>query len=287
MSVEVFQKAGELATKEAPFAVATVVRVEGSTSAKLGAKAIIDSDGRIIAGWVGGGCAETAVRSEAQKCIAQGRPEIITLDMKDEVLGVGMPCGGMMDVLIEPVIPKAELLIVGHGRIAETLAELAYLMNFSVTVNDPTATADKFPHASRVINDDMEFEGCKMTSSTYLVIATQHKGDHIWLQKALQGNAAYIGLVASRKRSKLVLDYARAEGVPDDKLERVSAPAGLDLGAATPEEIALSIIGEIIALKRNRDGRPLRQKADQVAETGSSSQQAGEISGKTISHCET
>jgi len=287
LSIDLFQKTGELSAKRVPFAVATVVRVEGSTSAKPGAKAIIDAEGRIIAGWVGGGCAETSVRSEAQKCIAQGRPEIITLDMMDEVLGVGMPCGGLMDVFIEPVIPKAGLLIVGHGRITEVLAELGYQMNFSVTVNDPAVARDKFPHADRLINDDMDLEAYTATPATYLVIATQHKGDHIWLQKALQGNAAYIGLVASQKRSKLVMDYARAEGVPDDKLERVSAPAGLDLGAATPEEIALSIISEIVAVRRGRDTRPLRKKADQAAETGSSSQEAGESSGKTISHCET
>jgi xanthine dehydrogenase accessory factor len=282
---ELFQKAGELAARRAPFAVATVVRVEGSTSAKPGNKALIDAEGKIIAGWVGGGCAESAVRSEAQKCISQGRPAIISLDMMDEVLGVGMPCGGVMDVFIDPVIPKAELLIVGHGRIPEVLAELGYLMNLSVTVNDPTVGRDKFPHADRLINDDMNFDAFTVTQSTYVVIATQHKGDHIWLQKALEGNAAYIGLVASRKRSRLVKDYARAEGVPEDKLERVSAPAGLDLGAATPEEIALSIMGEIIALMRGRDTRTMR-KSDE-AEENASFETAAERLGKIISHCDT
>jgi xanthine dehydrogenase accessory factor len=283
---ELFQKAGELAARRAPFAVATVVRVEGSTSAKPGNKALIDAEGKIIAGWVGGGCAESAVRSEAQKCISQGRPAIISLDMMDEVLGVGMPCGGVMDVFIDPVIPKAELLIVGHGRIPEVLAELGYLMNLSVTVNDPTVGRDKFPHADRLINDDMNFDAFTVTQSTYIVIATQHKGDHIWLQKALEGNAAYIGLVASRKRSRLVKDYARAEGVPEDKLERVSAPAGLDLGAATPEEIALSIMGEIIALMRGRDTRTMRKSTDE-AEENASFETAAERLGKIISHCDT
>jgi xanthine dehydrogenase accessory factor len=185
------------------------------------------------------------------------------------------------------VIPKAELLIVGHGRIPEVLTELGSLMNFSVTVNDPTVSRDKFPHADRLINDDMNFDAYTMTPTTYVVIATQHKADHIWVQKALEGNAAYIGLVASRKRSKLVMEYARGEGVPEDKLERVSAPAGLDLGATTPEEIALSIMSEIIALRRGRDIRTMGRKADQAAEADSASEPAAERAGKVISHCDT
>lgn len=287
MSTELYRKAGELTAQKVPFAVATVVRVEGSTSAKPGAKALIDAEGKVVTGWVGGGCAETAVRSQAQKCMAEGKSEIITLDMMDEVLGVGMPCGGLMEVFIEPVIPKADLLILGHGRIAETLTELGYLMNFSVTVNDPTASREKFPRADKLISDDMDFDACTVTPATYVVIVTQHKGDHLWLQKALQGEAAYIGLVASRKRSRLVLDYALAEGVPQEKLDRVSAPAGLDLGAVTPEEIALSIMGEIVALKRGKDGRPLREKGEKSGELSGASEAVKKGSGKVISHCET
>jgi xanthine dehydrogenase accessory factor len=286
MSMELYKKAGELSVQQVPFAVATVVRVEGSTAAKPGAKAIIGADGQTIFGWVGGGCAESAVRSEAQKCIAEARCQIITLDLMDEVLGVGMPCGGLMEVFIEPVIPKAELFIVGHGRIAETLAELAVHLNFSVTVDDPSATRDKFPHAHRLINDDLDFDAFEVSPSTFMVIVTQHKSDHIWVQKALQGDAAYIALVASRKRSRLVLDYALAEGVPPEKLNRVSAPAGLDLGALVPEEIALSILSEIIALRRGGDGVPLRHKAEKNSSTPSS-ERASERSGKVISHCET
>jgi xanthine dehydrogenase accessory factor len=286
MSTELYRKAGELVAQKVPFAVATVVRVEGSSSAKPGSKALIDAEGRVLTGWVGGGCAETAVRSQAKKCIAEGKSDTITLDMMDEVLGVGMPCGGLMDVFIEPVIPKTELLILGHGRIAETLAELGYHMDFSVTVRDSMATRDKFPHAEKLIDDDIDFDTCKVTPATCVVIVTQHKSDHLWLQKAVQGNAAYIGLVASRKRSRLVLDYALAEGVAPEKLQCVSAPAGLNLGAATPEEIALSIISEMIALRRGGDGRPLRQTADKNEEVSSSLERAEKRTGTVISHCE-
>ncbi|MGC1296442.1 MAG: XdhC family protein, partial [Alloacidobacterium sp.] len=118
MFSELYRKAAELASEGKSFAIATVVRVEGSSSAQRGSKAIIDPLGQLLLGWVGGGCAESAVRSEALKCIETEKPRLITVDMTDEELGVGMPCGGTMDIFIEPVLPQPELLIVGHGRIA-------------------------------------------------------------------------------------------------------------------------------------------------------------------------
>lgn len=260
MSLELHAKAGELAAGRQAFAVATVVRVEGSSSARRGSKAIIDAQGKIVMGWVGGGCAESAVRSEALRCIQSEKPTLITLDMQDEVLGVGMPCGGMMDVYIEPVIPAPELVIAGHGRIAEALAELGALINFSVTVHDPSAQKDKFPTADRIINRDFDVAEISFGPRTYVVIATLHKNDHIWLQRALEGEAAYVALVASAHRSRLVLDYLLAEGMPPDKVESVWAPAGLDLGAATPEEIALSIMSQIIVLRRGGSVAALKDR---------------------------
>jgi len=252
MHSDLYSKMAELASEGKSFALATVVRVIGSSSAKQGSKAIIDADGQITMGWVGGGCAESAVRNEALKCIQLEQSELITLDMTDELLGVGMPCGGQMDVYIEPVIPAPELLIVGHGRIVEMLATLAHLMGFSVTINDPAADRASFPNAVRVVTEDFDLSESAIGSRTFLVIATMHKNDHLWLQKALEGSAAYVALIASRHRSKLVLDYLLATGMPKEKVEKVWAPAGLDLGAATPEEIALSIMSQVVALRRGR-----------------------------------
>lgn len=264
MSFELYSKAGELAAQRVPFALATVVRVEGSSSAKRGAKAIIDAQGRIVMGWVGGGCAESAVRSEALKCLQSEKPALITLNMQDEVLGVGMPCGGMMDVYIEPVTPAPELVIAGHGQIAETLAGIGSLMNFSVTVHDPSADAQKFPTAGRIINKDFDVKEIAFGPRTYVVIATLHKNDHLWLQRALQGEAAYVALIASAHRSRLVLDYLLAEGMSPEKVNSVWAPAGLDLGAATPEEIALSIMTQIVALRRGGSVLPLKSRIEQA-----------------------
>jgi len=285
MSVDVYAKAGELAAAQEPFAIATVVRVQGSSSARSGAKAIIDARGKVVTGWVGGGCAESAVCSEALKAIATEKPQLITLDMQDEVLGVGMPCGGMMDVYIEPVIPKPELVIAGHGRTAETLAGLGHLMNFSVTVHDPLAEREKFPEARRIINRDFDVREIVFGPRTFVVIATQHKNDHIWLQRALEGQAAYVALVASAHRSQLVLDYLVAEGMPDERIKSVWAPAGLDLGASAPEEIALSIMSQIVAVRRGATPGSLKQK---VAHLTAEPESGGNIDAdKIIRQCET
>jgi len=278
MSSDLYAKVGELAAQRRPFAVATVVRVEGSSSARRGSKAIIDAQGKLVCGWVGGGCAESAVRSEALRCMQLQQPLLITLDMTDEVLGVGMPCGGKMEVYIEPVLPKPELLIGGHGRIAETLATLGDLLGFSVTVNDPGAEPASFPHAQRVIVRDFDLSQTPIGPETFVVVATQHKNDHLWLQNAIAGDAAYVALVASKHRARLVLDYLAAEGIPEQKIAKVHAPAGLDLGATTPEEIALSIMSQIVALRRGGNIRRL-----DLNEANLNSSEPGD---REITHCD-
>jgi xanthine dehydrogenase accessory factor len=280
--MDFYSKAAEFANQRQPFATATVVRVEGSSSARRGSKALINSQGKIVMGWIGGGCAESAIRSEALKCIRSEQPALITLDMQDEVLGVGMPCGGIMDVYIEPVLPQPELVIAGHGRIAETLAGLGHLMNFSVTVHDPQAGREDFPHAERIINSDFDVTQIAFGPRTYVVIATLHKNDHLWLQRALEGEAAYVALVASAHRSRLVLDYLLADGMPAAKIERVWAPAGLDLAAATPEEIALSIMSQIVALRRGGSAAPRKE----TAHAAEAEQTHASASDKVIRQCD-
>ena len=271
MSHGFFAKLAQLSSKGEPFAVATVIQTEGSSSARPGSKAIIDSGARLLSGWVGGGCAESAVRQAALQCIRDGRTCILTLDLTDEVFGAGMPCGGMMKVFIEPVLPDPELLIVGHGRIAEMLAQMGHLVGFMVTVVDPGATSDAFRCADRVIASDLSSAEVEIGPACYVVIATQHKGDHLSIIKARLGRPAYIALVASPKRSQLVMDYLSAAEPPADEVAEatVRAPAGLDIGAQTPEEIALSVISEIVAVRRGGSGRPLQEvKGIKVAGTG-------------------
>jgi xanthine dehydrogenase accessory factor len=247
----------ELREARQPYVLATVVEILGSSSAKPAAKALIDLSGKIVAGWVGGGCAQAIVSQAALECLDTGEPCVIEIDLNDEVFGAGMPCGGSMRVYVEPVLPKPLLWLMGHGRIVESLCEFAHRVGFEAVVNDPQATEDRFPAAFRVISDDSRYQQLQPQTGDFVVIATHHKGDYESLTRALQSEALYIALVSSRKRAKLVLERLRQEGFPETSLARVRAPAGLDLGARLPEEIALSIVSEMVRVRRRGNGEPL------------------------------
>jgi xanthine dehydrogenase accessory factor len=233
-----------------PFALATVIETSGSVSAKTGAKVVIGRDGRIITGWVGGGCAEATVCHTALECMDSRESQVIELDLNDEVLGTGMPCGGSMRVYVEPVLPKPRLWILGHGRVAESLCAMAAMMDFDVVVDDPLADRDHYPAASRLLPDDLSYDQLTPAPADYVVVATQHKGDHQSMDRCVRSPVSYIALIASRKRSKLVLDYLRCRGFSEDELRKVYAPAGLDLHARTADEIALATLSEIVLLRR-------------------------------------
>ena len=233
-----------------PFALATVVETVGSVSAKTGAKAVVGRDGRVIAGWVGGGCAEATVCHAALEVIAAGESKIVELDLDDEVLGTGMPCGGSMRVYVEPVLPKPRMWLLGHGRVAESLCAIGALIGFEIIVDDPMAEQQRYPAASRLLTDDLTYEQLAPGPDDYVVVATQHKGDHQSMERCLRSPVRYIALIASRKRSKLVLDYLRGQGFDEHALARVYAPAGLDFHARTADEIALATLSEIVMLRR-------------------------------------
>ncbi|MCH9044594.1 MAG: XdhC family protein [SAR324 cluster bacterium] len=441
MHREYYRRITALQEAAEPFVVATVIRVHGSASAKPGSKAIIDRTGRNILGWVGGGCAESLVREESLKALEDRLTRIVNVDLEDEVLGVGMPCGGKMDVYIEPHFPPRrlliaghnklarhlnllaqyvgyavtvhgpeaeaqhfpgaahiasepwemldvapgmrliatpphegqaavlraglaaqqgyfgfvarkkvlaglgeqlsregfdaagitevrnpagldlggdtveeislsiigelmaweygasanplrkieagtasmdksvvmgegadgglpELLVVGHGRLSEELARVGTLMGWPVTVNAVETFPEDYPPATRLVHGDLDFSRMEVTPATHVVIATLHKGDHLSMERALQGKAAYVGLIASRKRSGLVLDYLRERDWSDDQLAHVRAPAGLDLGARTPAEIALSIACEIVQIRRSGNGGGLSRLPTAELEEG-------------------
>ncbi|HYW91645.1 MAG TPA: XdhC family protein [Gammaproteobacteria bacterium] len=261
MAEEILETVVRLRREGKPCALATVVEAEGSTSAKIGAKALIDQEGRVLAGWVGGGCAESTTCETALRCLRQGHGEVIDIDLNDEVLGAGMPCGGSMRVYVEPMLPRPCLWIMGHGRIAQVLCQLADLCDLEVAVNDPMVTREHYPAASRLITDDVAYRELQPAADDYVVIATQHKGDHRSIQQALESDAGYIALIASRKRAGLVLDYLRENEVPEEQIRRVRSPCGLDLGARTPEEIALSLMSEIVMIRRGGQGGLMADKA--------------------------
>jgi xanthine dehydrogenase accessory factor len=252
----------QLALREqrCPYALATVVEILGSSSAKPAAKALIDLSGKIIAGWIGGGCAQAMVSGAALDCFKTGEPCMIEIDLNGEIFGAGMPCGGSMRVYVEPILPKPLLWLMGYGRIVESLCQFASHLGFEVIVNDPQAKAEHFPTAYRVISDDNRYQQLLPQSGDFVVIATHHKGDYDSLTRVLHSEARYIALVSSRKRAKLVLERLGQEGFPPSSLAKVRAPAGLNLGAKLPEEIALSIASEMVLVRRGEQGNLLSKK---------------------------
>lgn len=259
MAKEIFDIIHDLQSAGEIFAIATVVETRGSVSAKTSAKAVIDSEGRVVAGWVGGGCAESSTCECALACIRDNETAILDIDLDDEILGAGMPCGGSMRVYVEPVLPKPALWIMGHGRVAESLCIIGDLVGLRVIVNDLSVDPEKYPQASRLITDDLDYTQLQPKPDDYVVIATQHKGDHESITRALASDARYIALIASRKRSRLVLDYVRREGFSEQDVQRVVTPSGIDLAPRSPEEIALCIISEIVMLRRGGSGRLMRE----------------------------
>lgn len=243
-----------LASEDQACAIATVIETRGSASARTGSKAVIDRDGKVVLGWVGGGCAQSTVCSAAVESMHDGATRTVDLNLDDEVLGTGMPCGGSMRVFVEPLLPRPKLWLLGHGAIAEAICSFGSSLGFHVIVDDPMAEAERFPQASRLIPDDLDYGEFRPGPTDYVVVATQHKGDHHSMLKAARSPCGFIALIASAKRSGLVLDYLREENVTKDELAKVHAPAGIDLGAETPEEIALSVMSEIVLHRRHGSG---------------------------------
>ena len=234
--------------------------VRRPTSARPGAHGIIHPDGS-IEGWVGGSCAQPVVVREALRSIADGQPRLLRIskDMPsdarraDGVVEVVMTChsGGTLEIYVEPQLPAPALWVCGTTPIVAALAELGAAAGFAVTVIDPIAEAEAYPAATRVLAAE-DFDGIDPASSPYVVVATQGQWDEEAVAAALRRDVAYVGLIASPTRTAVVREYLRQEGVAEERIAALRAPAGLDLGAETAPEIALSILAELIAVRRGR-----------------------------------
>ena len=247
MADELLALAAELQRAGEAFALATVVRCEAPTSAKPGAKALVREDGA-VQGWVGGACAEPVVVREALQAIRDGRPRFIGLYGEGErtpgrtegMLEYGMTChsGGTLEIYVEPYLPKPLLVLVGHGPVVETLATLGHAADFLVS----TLTTETV-HTG--------LEQLPLSERASVVVATHADADEEVLDRVLRTGAGYVSLVASRRRAGVILEGLKARGAPPDRLGRLKAPAGLDIGAVTPQEIAVSILAEIIQHRRS------------------------------------
>jgi xanthine dehydrogenase accessory factor len=243
-------KADDLLVKGEPFAFAVVVRYQAPISGKPGNKAIILGDGKMW-GWIGGGCAQPVVVKEALKALADGQPRLIRISPssspEEGIVDYAMTChsGGALDIYIEPVLPKPHILILGRSPVARTLVALAKTIGYTVSVAAPEADHESFPEADPV-QANLDLSQVRITPQTFVVVSTQGECDEEALEAALNSGAIYVAFVASKVKASKVIDFLRERGVGTDKLDRVRAPAGLNIHASSPEEIAVSILAEII-----------------------------------------
>jgi xanthine dehydrogenase accessory factor len=243
-------KADELLTDGQSFAIAVVVRYQAPISGKPGNKAIIFPDGKIW-GWIGGGCAQPVVVKEALKALADGQPRLIRISPssspEEGIVDYALTChsGGTLDIYIEPVLPKPDILILGRSPVAKTLARLGKTIGYAISVVAPGADRESFPD-SDLVQAELELSQLKTTPQTFIVVSTQGEGDEEALEQAILTKATYVAFVASKTKASKLLGYLKERGVTVDRLSQVRAPAGLDITATSPEEIAVSILAEII-----------------------------------------
>lgn len=244
-SIEDVQR--ELRASGTPFAVATVVRTVDATSAKPGSKAVLTADGEIVEGWVGGGCARGAIARAAKSAIAKGEPVLVALrpddtlraegveacDVRDGMVYERNGCAseGSMDIYVEAFVLAPRLVVVGDGPVAHALRGLASGFDFRLSSSIPQEAEAEIGNA-------------------FVVVATQGRGDAAALEAAVRAAPIYLAFVGSQRKAQKLKDKLSEKGASKDVLDRVFAPAGLDIGAATPEEIALSILAQVVAVRR-------------------------------------
>ena len=279
VSMGVLERALEREAKGEAFAMATVVRTLSITAAKAGAKALITADGEIEEGWIGGGCARSAVVKAARQCLIDGRSRLISIAPQDglDALGVApgedrdgtlfaknaCPSQGTMDIFVEPVLPKPKLLIIGASPVAVALAAIAPTFGYAVAVAAQPRELERFPEGpQRIVGLGPP---AAAGAGAFVVVSTQGAGDRAALEAAAAMPARYRAFVGSRRKADTLRRELAAQGVSADALASVKAPAGLDIAAVTSEEIALSILAEITAVRR----RPERQGGDSRTPEGS------------------
>jgi len=255
MQGDIYQEVVKIRAEGEEAALVTVISASGSTPREEGAKMLVRPDGSIV-GSIGGGSVELQVIKEAIEVIKGGKPVHLCYRLK-EGEELGMLCGGDVEIFIEPVIPAPTVFIFGGGHIALPLAKMARLVGFKIVVIDNRpeyATPQRFPEVEQTLAIDYAqvFSKLKIGRTGYIVIVTHgHMGDEVVLEGALKTEAKYIGMIGSKTKNKAVYSHLLAKGITQKQLDMVYAPIGLSIHAQTPEEIAVSILAEIIQVRRS------------------------------------
>jgi xanthine dehydrogenase accessory factor len=240
-------------------ALATIVHTNGSIPSFESSRMLVREDGSIT-GTIGGGCVEADVWAAAKGVIEKEAPRKMVFNLNQEAgYDSGLICGGTLEIFVEPILPQPTLYLFGGGHISVAVARVAHLSGFAIAIVDDResfANAERFPMASEVISNYEEaFNKIRPTASSYIVIVTRgHKDDMRVLEWAVRTDARYLGMIGSKRKVLAVYEALGKQGVPAEKFDRVHAPVGLEIGALTPEEIAVSIVAELIAVRRNAEG---------------------------------
>jgi xanthine dehydrogenase accessory factor len=261
---EVMDLVAQMKAAEEAFVLATVVRTVSVTAAKAGAKAIIRPDGTIVAGWIGGGCARGAVLKAAREALADGEPRMVSVQPENLLAELGVkpgetregvrfasnmcPSKGTMDIFVEPVLPHPSLVILGASPVALSLAAQARQLGYHVTLAAPASDLVAPPEVDMLVGSFALGE--LHHARRFVVVSTQGKGDEAALKQAIAIEAEYRAFVGSRRKMAALREKLVAGGIDAAAVDAVKAPAGLDLGAITPEEIAMSILAEITVERR-------------------------------------
>ncbi|MDD5487130.1 MAG: XdhC/CoxI family protein [Dehalococcoidales bacterium] len=256
MDVDIYEEVAKLKAEGKDAALVTLIGASGSTPRGEGAKMMVHEDGT-IKGTIGGGSVEREVIKAAREVIRKGKPERYKYELKKADEGVGMICGGDVEVFIEPVMQSPSLFIFGAGHIAHALSQMAHIVGYKVTVIDDRpdfATPERFPQAQKTVSCDFKqsFNELNINKWSYVVIVTYgHNADEAVLEEVLKTPARYIGMIGSRSKNEVVYASLKSKGVTDEQLAKVYAPIGVRINAHTPEEIAVSILGEMIQVRRS------------------------------------
>jgi xanthine dehydrogenase accessory factor len=259
----IYQALAELETKNESAALCTVVRSQGSTPRHSTSKMLVYKDGDFI-GTVGGGELENRVFQEAKAALIDGQPRLLEYNMADPARGDPGVCGGTVEVFVEPILPAPTLVVIGGGHVGKAVAHLAKWLDFRVAVTDDRPeflTPEANPDADDFYECKMEElpEKLKIDNQTYLVLTTRGVVvDAPGLPPLIESDAAYIGVIGSKRRWKMTVDKLKELGVSEEKIARVHSPIGLELQAETPEEIAVSIMAEILMLRSGGTGKPMK-----------------------------
>ena len=258
MNQEVFAAVADALERGEPAALVTIVATTGSTPQRVGAKMLVFADGRLV-GTIGGGCYENDAFWKAREAITARKPQLVHYELSDDFAQeTGLVCGGQMDVYIEPIEPSPELYVIGAGHVGTELATLAHAVGFEVHVVDDRekfASRERFPDVAAVVTEDIPTWIARkdFPPHAYVVIVTRgHTNDLEALRALAPRDLRYLGLIGSRAKVARIYEALQQDGVPGECLKRVHAPIGLDIGAVTPQEIAVSILAELIAVKHGK-----------------------------------